>query len=684
MAIDEVLRRFPDAKRNGKGWRATCPAHPDRHPSLDIDVGGNGRVLLHCRSRRCAASAIVAQAGLTMADLFADQAAPRLVPSARAASRQLGDPVATYDYRDESGAVLFQVRRYHPSGAPKTFRQFRPNGNGEWIPGIKDRDGGYLVRLVLYRLDQLQGKGAVCLVEGEKDADRLASLKLPASCNPMGAGTWKDDYAPQLVAAGVKRVAILPDNDAPGDHHALMVARSCHMAGLEVRVVRLPDLTVKGDVSDWLDAGHTAEELRACLKGALRWTPATAMVDDDTPEETRDGPVLVRLDTVQPEAVEWLWPLRLARGKLTILAGDPGLGKSFATSDIAARITRGSPWPDDGRAPLGDVLLLSAEDGLRDTIRPRLDRLDADVSRVHVLTAIREGATERTFSLDRDCSRLHAALDTTGALLVVIDPVSAYLGGTDSYKDAEVRAILAPLAQLADERRVAVCCVMHLRKSREGNALQRLSGSIGFGAAARIVLGIGKDEQEPERRLFAGVKSNLGRLAPTLAYRITGEEEAGVLEWEPDIVEGVDGEQVLTSTPVDRDEHDSAAEFFDSVLPPGDELPQRDVMRQAGDWGIGRSTLHRWKRKLGIKARKGGFKDGWLWLRPLQTASQPPKVLTKVLSAEHVSTFAYNPMNSTENTGPAPKVLTTPDSEYLRGEMSTFDGATAPSARREY
>ena len=301
-----------------------------------------------------------------------------------------------------------------------------------------------------------------------------------------------------------------------------------------------------------------------------------------------------------------------------------------------------------------------------------------------MLTAIREGTTERTFSLDRDCARLHTALDATGALLVVIDPVSAYLGGTDSYKDAEVRAILAPLAHLADERRVAVCCVMHLRKSREGNALQRLSGSIGFGAAARIVLGIGKDEQEPERRLFAGVKSNLGRLAPTLAYRITGEEEAGVLQWEPDIVEGVDGERVLTSTPVDRDEHDSAAEFFDSVLPPGDELPQRDVMRQAGDWGIGRSTLHRWKRKLGIEARKGGFKDGWLWLRPLRPDPPSPKVLTKVLSADNVRAFADDPIKSTEHTGPAPKVLTAPDSEYLRGEMSTFDGATTSSPRREY
>jgi len=145
------------------------------------------------------------------------------------------------------------------------------------------------------------------------------------------------------------------------------------------------------------------------------------------------------LADVHAEPVAWLWRGRLAKGKLSLLIGDPGYGKSMVTLDIAARVTTGSPWPDQGHAPLGDVVVLTAEDGLSEAVRPRLDAMDGDPKRVYVIQAIRDQGGEREFDLTRDLEHLEATIAGCHATLVVIDPVSAYLGKTNSWSDAEVR-----------------------------------------------------------------------------------------------------------------------------------------------------------------------------------------------------------------------------------------------------
>src|SRR5439155_8696946 len=133
--------------------------------------------------------------------------------------------------------------------------------------------------------------------------------------------------------------------------------------------------------------------------------------------------IVQRVKDVSAESVSWLWPARIARGKLTLLVGEPGVGKSFVTLDVASRISRGAAWPDRGPAPgAADVVLLSAEDGVADTIRPRLDTLEADVARVHVLTAVRDGRFERSFLLTRDLPVLEQVVSDCGAALVVVDP----------------------------------------------------------------------------------------------------------------------------------------------------------------------------------------------------------------------------------------------------------------------
>jgi archaellum biogenesis ATPase FlaH len=187
--------------------------------------------------------------------------------------------------------------------------------------------------------------------------------------------------------------------------------------------------------------------------------------DENPTNEIRPQIVSRRLSEVEPEELDWLWLERVPLGKLTLLAGDPGLGKSFLTLDMAARVSRGEPWPDDPATlqPVGSVILFSAEDDLADTIRPRLDKADADVSRIMAVEGVQWSDAEhdesgvRHFSLENDLPRLEELItENPGTRLVVIDPISAFCGRTDSHKNSEVRALLSPLAQLASKHSVAV------------------------------------------------------------------------------------------------------------------------------------------------------------------------------------------------------------------------------------
>jgi putative DNA primase/helicase len=207
------------------------------------------------------------------------------------------------------------------------------------------------------------------------------------------------------------------------------------------------------------------------------------------------------------------------------------------TVDVAARLSRGTAFPDGARSSVGDTIFLSAEDDAADTIRPRLDAAGADVSRVRRVKAVRvtlgDGAIgESVFSLERDLEKLDEAIGKIpDTQLLVIDPVSAYMGRVDTHRDAEIRRVLAPLADLASRRRVAVVGVMHLKKG-DTTALLRVSGSIGFVAAARVVWGFGEDPDVPETRIMVAVKNNLAPLGNGLAYRIEADGASPRIVWQ--------------------------------------------------------------------------------------------------------------------------------------------------------
>lgn len=248
MRPPAILSRLRGVQRTSTGWLAFCPGHDDREKrSLSVALGEDGRTLLHCFTG-CPTERVCSAVNMALADL----AAPDTSNGRRSERRE----VATYDYTNERGELLYQVVRFEP----KDFRPRRPDGKGGWTWSLGE------VRRVIYHLPDLAEHERVYWVEGEKDADRLWGLDLAATTSPSGASSFRDEYARQLAEAAIREVVVIPDHDRPGHTYATAAGRAMQAAGLAVRWLELPDLGEVQDkhgpdVSDWLDAGHTADEL---------------------------------------------------------------------------------------------------------------------------------------------------------------------------------------------------------------------------------------------------------------------------------------------------------------------------------------------------------------------------------------------------------------------------------------
>src|SRR5262245_60559671 len=243
---------------------------------------------------------------------------------------------------------------------------------------------------------------------------------------------------------------------------------------------------------------------------------------------------------VEPKPIDWIWRGRIARGKHTANAGEPGTGKSTLTCEIIAAVTTGGEWPcGEGRAPVGNVVILSAEDDAEHTLVPRLMAADADLGRVHIIEAVRsdDGKGVRSFNLQADIVRLEKLITEIGDVaLVVIDPISSYMGKTDSHKNSEVRGVLEPVSKMAERTGAAVLSITHFSKAGSANgakALHRFIGSIAFTAAARFAFAVMHDPDDENRRFFLHVKNNLAAPPQGLAFhleqRIVGKPDKGIV-----------------------------------------------------------------------------------------------------------------------------------------------------------
>lgn len=354
----------------------------------------------------------------------------------------------------------------------------------------------------------------------------------------------------------------------------------------------------------------------------------------------------VRGDQVEIRRVLWVWPGRIPRGKVTLIAGDPGLGKSFLMLDIAARLSRGDPMPGEtSTLPPCDTLFLSAEDDPHDTLVTRAIAMSARLERLHFARFVVSGAEEAyegEISLDRHFHALERTVEMNPWIrLVVIDPISAYLGTIGENRNAEVRDLLARLSRIAEARNLAIVCVGHLNKARGERALYRAMGSLAFVAAARTVHLVCRHPDNPEQRLFIHAKSNLCRPAPTLSYRFElpfadpedpahptdearaamGENDAYLLDipaivWDTTPV-GIDAESFDSREEVDEaDTLDEACAWLTDALSQG-PLAANEIRERADRDGVAFGTLRRAKRRLGVVSRKTSDTNSpWVWAFP--------------------------------------------------------------------
>jgi len=305
---------------------------------------------------------------------------------------------------------------------------------------------------------------------------------------------------------------------------------------------------------------------------------------------------LVCLADVEPEAVSWLWHPYIPRGKLTLLEGDPGVGKSWVSLAIATAVSIGRGLPGLEATEPASVVMGSAEDGLGDTIRPRLDAMGANVSNIHAIKHLLDFANNEGLAI------LEGYITQVHPVLVIIDPLVAYVGaGTDIHRANETRAILAKLADIAEKHGCAILAVRHLTKGGALKPIYRGLGSIDFTAASRSVLLAGCDPEEPHKRGLVQIKSNLAATGKAIGYELrdgdfcwTGDSDltaARILAAE----DSGDGKSAI----------DEAKDFLRDELADG-PVEASLVLRYAREAGLSEITVKRAKSMLGVITRRQG------------------------------------------------------------------------------
>jgi energy-coupling factor transporter ATP-binding protein EcfA2 len=387
---------------------------------------------------------------------------------------------------------------------------------------------------------------------------------------------------------------------------------------------------------------------QAALVATAQWAPDNY----EAPKEGRHrgaGPppkstlVMTRASDIEPQRINWLWPNRIATGKLSLIAGNPGLGKSQLVTHLASVVSNGADWPNgEGTSPLGNVIVFSAEDDAADTLVPRLIAAGANLDRVQIVEGVKVPNGEKQFHLADDIETLCDAIDRIGDVrLVTIDPVTAYLGSdqkVDSHKNASVRSALAPLQSRAARLDFAAVGVSHLNKGGGTEALMRVLGSMAFVAAARAAFLV-VAENGTTRSLFIPMKNNIGTQQSGLAFRmvtrtIIGGIEAPAIEFDSDEITATADEALADSVgrdggaDQDKSSVGEAMSFVRDLLREG-AVASREMFERGKEAGISKRSIERAKSSLGVTAHHRG--DGgpsgrgeWIWELPTQISFTKP------------------------------------------------------------
>lgn len=336
---------------------------------------------------------------------------------------------------------------------------------------------------------------------------------------------------------------------------------------------------------------------------------------------------VVKASDIKPERIDWNWEGYLAKGKLEVLAGPPGTGKTTLALELAATQTRGGAWPDGRKAEVGGVLIWSGEDDWADTIQPRLMAMGADMSLVRYIDGIVDDKGARAFDPAQDAPRLIGTVqEYPDTKLVIIDPVVSVVAG-DSHKNAETRRSLQPLCDLARTGRVCCLGISHFSKGSQGREpLERVAGSLAFGAVARIVLAAAK-LSEDEGRIFARIKSNIGPDGGGFKYLLVQQAvegfgfNASTVKWDG-VLEGSARDllaqaEIVPESPDKQTQTEEAVKFLLELLKDG-PVDSKDVWRAVEANGLTKKPVTTAKRRLKVYSQKKGFSAAgkWEWILP--------------------------------------------------------------------
>lgn len=505
---------------------------------------------------------------------------------------------------------------------------------------------------------------------------RALALGVTGAWNWRGTvGKTSDEKGARIDVKGVipdfdkitwrgRTVVVLYDSDT-GTNDKVRAARRGLVAELEQRGAHV----VAPDLPQFSNLDKTGfDDLLA------RWGPQAVRdwIEAHRPNKSRTGATTGRIHyrratDIEPRPVRWLWKGKIARRKTMVIAGNPGLGKSTLVLDVAARVSKGGAMPVEGElCDVGNVVIISAEDDASDTIKPRLVAAGADLTHVYIVEAVTEsvrldnGETVRSFNLATDLCILRTMLEEIGgAALIIIDPISAYLGATDSHKNAEVRALLAPLADLAEEHDAAVVCISHLNKDAGREAILRITGSLAFVAAARAAFVVTKDPEQEGRRLFLPLKNNLAQDANGLAYAMESATidggAVGVIPtvrvvWAAEPVT-LTAEEAMRPPILDdeRSELAAAKEFLQDFLAKGARWVQELRAEAEGD-GHSWATIRRAQLALRIKPDKEmGGKGRSFWSLPTKKTPNSPTTSPPGQGEQVVEGNPLNPAPSKDN-----------------------------------
>jgi putative DNA primase/helicase len=436
MITEAILSKLHKVRREGSEWKARCPAHSDKNPSLSIRQS-DGKTLLCCHAG-CTTEAVLAALGMERRDLFESVTLARRI-------------LAEYNYCDENGQLLFQVVRFDP----KDFRQRRPDGNGGWTWKLSD------TRRVLYRLPDVIPARSVLICEGEKDCETARGMGLVATCNPHGAGKWRSEYSECLRG---KRVCIIADADLPGRNHAQEVAASLHSKIESLKVIEAPNAK---DLSEWVATGGTRDSLLELIRNSSEWKPTAPAAN---------GFSLLRLSDLlaRPDVpVDYLVENLLVAGTVSCIVAKPKVGKSTFARNLCLRVSRGEEFLGS-KTKQGECIYLALEEREED-IKNDFRAMGADGSEpilIHAAAAPAEGI-----------AKLCELVRERRPVVVIIDPLFRMARIRDEKAYAEVYTALGPLIDVAREAWTHVALTHHAGKAAKADAIDAPLGSTAIGGA---------------------------------------------------------------------------------------------------------------------------------------------------------------------------------------------------------